>query len=64
MKEFNEFEAIDNLFEILNPSTKKTQTITELMQSVENAKKFLKSIYDKGFKDGVNQEKSKISKLN
>lgn len=64
MKEFNEIETIDKLFEILNPNTDKKPTITETMQTIENAKKFLKSIYDKGFKDGVNQEKSKISKLN
>ncbi|MGV1019320.1 hypothetical protein ACTS9V_06710 [Empedobacter falsenii] len=64
MKEFNEIETIDKLFEILNPSTDKKLTITETMQTIENAKKFLKSIYDKGFKDGISQEKSKILKLN
>lgn len=64
MKDFNENEAIDTLFQLLNPSSDKKPTITETVKSIEESKKYLKTIYEKGFKDGINQEKSKISKLN
>ncbi|WP_291071960.1 hypothetical protein [Empedobacter sp. UBA5637] len=64
MKDFNENEAIDTLFQLLNPSNDKKTTITETVKSIEESKKYLKTIYEKGFKDGINQEKSKISKLN
>lgn len=64
MKDFNENEAIDTLFQLLMPSNDKKLTITETVKSIEESKKYLKAIYEKGFKDGANTEKSKISKLN
>ena len=41
MKDFNENEAIDTLFQLLNLSNDKKPTITETVKSIEESKKYL-----------------------